>query len=144
MESRCQALKPETQQLNQDEIESLCESLSSAITLERRGSVRVPFPTPYRWEFREAATANVSRSGMFVQEARVPVGASFDFSIALGQGLSPIQGIGEVIWHSTDENGAFTGAGVHFLELKGDSFSLVRRIVCRHLREGLAASEWRR
>ena len=81
---------------------------------------------------------------MFVQAATIPVGASFDFSITLGEGLSPIQGIGEVIWLSTDENGASAGIGVHFLKLNGESFSLVRRIVVEHLGEGLAASEWRR
>ncbi len=87
-------------------------------------------------DFIETSTANISRSGMFVQEAMVPVGAGFAFSIDLGEGLRPIQGVGEVIWLAIDETGVSTGMGVRFLELKGESFSLLRRIVAEHLREG--------
>ncbi len=79
---------------------------------------------------------------MFVQAARIPVGSSFNFSITLDEGLSPIQGVGEVIWLSLDEDGASTGIGVRFQELKGDSLSLVRRIVAEQLGQGFAASEW--
>ena len=90
---------------------------------DRRPNPRVPFRRPVRLpsarlqDFIEAATANISRSGMFVQGPRIPVGARFDFSITLGDGFSPVQGIGEVIWVSSDENGVSSGIGVHFLEL---------------------------
>ena len=72
---------------------------------------------------------NISESGMFVQTARIPVGARFDFSIDLGEGFAPIRGIGEVIWLRIGETGVSTGMGVRFLELKNDGSSLLRRLV---------------
>ena len=80
---------------------------------------------------------------MFVQEAMVPVGASFGFSIDLGEGLRPIQGTGEVIWLSRNADRASSGMGVQFLKLEDESVSLVREVVAERLRKSLAASEWR-
>ena len=89
----------------------------------------------------EAATENISESGMFIQRARIPVRERFDFSIALSKGFSPIQGSGEVIYLTVDETGASTSMGVHFLELEGESFSLLRQVVAENLPEGAAASD---
>ena len=115
---------------------------------DHRAKPRVPLRRPVRLksahlqDFIEAATENISESGMFIQTARIPVGASFDFSIALSDGFSPVQGSGEVIYLSIDETGVSTGMGVHFLDLKGESFSLLRQVVAENLREGVAASDF--
>ncbi len=78
---------------------------------------------------------------MFIQTARIPVGESFDFSITLSDDFGPIQGSGEVMYLSIDETGVSTGMGVHFLDLKGESFSLLRQVVAENLPEGAAASD---
>ena len=102
-----------------------------------RVPLRQPVRLPYAriWGSIETATANISESGMLIQTARIPVGASFDFSILLGDGFSPIQGGGEVIWLSTDESGVSTGMGVRFAYLSDENSKLLRRIV--------AAQRWR-
>ncbi len=87
--------------------------------------------------FVEAATVNISESGMLIQTTSIrPVGARFVFGIAPADGIQLIVGVGEVIWPSIDETGVSTGMGVRFLELKGESLSLLRRIVAEHLRAG--------
>ena len=124
------------------------KSEDSAGAEDYRAKPRVPLRRPVRLksppleDFIEAATANISESGMFIQTARIPIGQSFDFSLTLSDDFSPIQGSGEVMYLSIDETGASTGMGVHFLDLKGESFSLLCQVVAEHLPpEGAAASD---
>ncbi len=113
-------------------------SIDLAGPRDPRRKQRVPFRRPVRLEHEgllsviEAVTADISESGMFVQTAKIPVGTSVNFSIALGDGFSLIEGRAEVVWFSIDETGVSTGIGVRFLELKGESLSLLRQIVAAH------------
>ncbi len=119
------------------------KSGDSASAGDHRAKPRVPLRRPVRLKsarlrnFIEADTANISESGMFIQTARIPVGESFDFSITLSDDISPIQGSGEVMYLSIDETGVSTGMGVHFLDLKGESSSLLRQVVAENLPEAL-------
>ena len=96
-----------------------------------RRPVRLHYP-PLQ-DFFEAVTENISEGGVFIQSTTIPpVGAALSFSITLGEGLSPIQGFGRVIWISVDKNGASRGIGIRFVYLSGKNSNLVRRIVAEN------------
>ena len=122
-------------------------SEDSASTLDRRVKPRVELhravllKSARLHELIEADIANISESGMFIQTARIPVGESFAFSIDLSDDEGPIQGSGKVMYISIDETGVSTGMGVHFLNLKGESSSLLRQVVAENLPESAAASD---
>ena len=79
---------------------------------------------------------------MFIKTATSrPVGMRFDFSFRLSDGSTLVEGIGQVVWLNTDENGACTGMGVRFLYMPNESSELVRRIVAEHRKEGVAPFE---
>jgi len=93
-------------------------------------------------DFIEAATHNISESGMFIQTTVTrPPGAEFDFRITLADGLTLIEGLAEVAWVSTDDSGSPNGMGVRFLDLVGDSTELVRRVVAQNREEGVIPFE---
>jgi len=70
---------------------------------------------------------------MFVLTAEIPVGASFEFGIDPGDGLSPIHGRGEVIWLNIEETGASLGVGIRFLNMPAQNSELLQRIVAENL-----------
>ena len=103
----------------------------------RRRAPRVPFGRPVRLRFGpgrdviEAATADISEGGMFIKTTsfRQP-GAKLDFRIALSDASALIEGSAEVVRvHGGDESELPSGMGVHFVELRGNSAELVRRVV---------------
>ena len=104
---------------------------------ERRRATRVPFGRPVRLQFGsvrdviEAATTDISVGGMFIRTTsfRRP-GAKLDFRIALTGTKGLIEGSAEVVRvHGGDESELPSGMGIHFLELRGDSETLVRGVV---------------
>lgn len=111
-------------------------------TSDQRRSPRVPFGRAVRFHFGpqrdvvEAATADISEGGMYVKTTsfRLP-GAKLDFRIALADSNALIEGSAEVVRvYGGDESEVASGMGVHFLELRGNSEELVRRVVDEHRR----------
>ena len=109
---------------------------------DRRLAPRVPYGRPVRLQFGplqdviEAATADISEGGMFIKTTsfRQP-GAKLDFRIALSDASALIEGSAEVVRVlGGDETELNSGMGVHFLELRGNSEELVRRVVDEHRR----------
>ena len=71
---------------------------------------------------------------MFIRTTsfRLP-GDKLDFRIALSDADTLIEGSAEVVRvHGGDESELPSGMGVHFLELRGNSAELVRRVVDAH------------
>ena len=84
----------------------------------------------------EAVTADISVGGMFIKTTsfRQP-GAELDFRITLSDTSALIEGSAEVVRvQGGDETERPSGMGIHFLDLRGNSAELVRRVVDAHLR----------
>lgn len=79
--------------------------------------------------FLDKFSANVSKSGMFV-EADEPEaeGSEIEFELGLTDGEPLLKGNGEVAWVSGEEESDKRGMGVRFLDLDSDSEKLVQRI----------------
>ncbi len=108
---------------------------------ERRGSVRVPLSTPYRWEFRlqngffDAVASDLGEGGMFVNTANPQAeGSDIDFEVQFA-GMALIEGRGEVAWvrKRGSQPGHSPGMGIRFLDLDIDSHEVVRRAVAQRL-----------
>ena len=95
-----------------------------------RRLVRLRFP---KFQDFEAAIADISEGGMFIQTATIrPVGTGLEFVFTLADSSTQIRGFGEVKWLSLDKNGAPTGMGVRFEYLLDEGRELLRSIVAEH------------
>ena len=110
---------------------------------DRRPKPRVDLRLPVRLRYEqlldlvEAATVNISESGMLIQTGTIrPVGARFELSITSADGIQLIVGVGEVVWSSLNEKGASVSTGVRFLYLAASqSLELMRRMVAAQRRD---------
>src|SRR4029078_11710829 len=107
----------------------------SKVDLERR---RVPLERKISLKFKEFRgfiteySQNLSMGGMFIRTTSPkPVGTIFDFELSLTDDFKGVQGIGEVIWVRTADEGPErpSGMGVRFLDLSSQSSRPIQRIV---------------
>ena len=104
---------------------------------DRRIAPRVPFDEPIRLQlppakdFIDAATANISQSGMFIRTTTLALpGSRLDFNITLADETALIEGLGEVVRiQGGDESQRPSGMGVRFLDLRGNSAEVLRAVV---------------